>query len=62
MTQDCRCDASPLTFRSMLTDPLIRLVMERDGVSVEALVDVLETARAAVAAREAAAVRTALRN
>ena len=62
MTEFCRCDTGPLTFRTMLSDPLIRLVMDRDGVSVEELVDVLEVARAAIVAREAAAVETARRN
>ncbi len=62
MTDACRCDRSPLTFRTLLSDPLIRLMMDRDGVSVEELVEVLEVARAAVAARETAAVARARRN
>jgi hypothetical protein len=59
MTEFCRCDTRPLTFRTLLSDPLIRLVMDSDGVSVEELVEVLEMARAAVVARETHAVAMA---
>ena len=52
----CQHDASALTFETMLSDPLIRLMMASDGVSVAELVEVLEVAREAVAAREAALV------
>lgn len=62
MTDYCRCDRSPLTFRTMLSDPLIRLVMDSDGVSVDELVEVLEVARAAVVARETHAVMAARSN
>ena len=46
-----------LTFETMLTDPLIRQVMDSDGVSMADLVNVLVGARRAVVAREAAAYR-----
>jgi hypothetical protein len=36
----------------MLTDPIIRLVMESDGVSPAEFVAAMEVARAAVVARE----------
>lgn len=49
----CQHDHRALTFETMLSDPLIRLMMESDGVSLAELVEVLEVARAAVAAREA---------
>jgi hypothetical protein len=52
-------DARPLTFESMLSDPLIRLVMDSDGVTIDELVEVLEIARAAIVAREHSAVRLA---
>ena len=52
----CRDLAQALTFETMLTDPLIRLVMDSDGVTTDDLVRVLEVARAAVVAREQAAV------
>ena len=41
----------PLTFETLLTDPLIRLVMESDGVSVAEVAAVLESAGHAVARR-----------
>jgi len=41
-----------LTFETFLTDPLIRLVMESDGVSVAEMQAVLEAAGHAVARRE----------
>ena len=56
----CPHDVRPLTFETMLSDPLIRLVMESDGVSVQDLVDVLEVARAAMVAREADALQVAI--
>jgi hypothetical protein len=43
-----------LTFETMLTDPLIRLVMESDGVSVAEMRAVLQAAGDAVARREQA--------
>ena len=59
MSESCRCDARPLTFRTLLSDPLIRLMMESDGVSVAELVEVLEVARTAMVARETDAVNRA---
>ena len=43
---------SGLTFETFLTDPLIRLMMESDGVSVAEMAAVLEAAGHAVARRE----------
>lgn len=52
------CDTSrPLTFETLLTDPLIRLVMLSDGVTLAEMVDVMVTARQALVARERAAYR-----
>ena len=45
-------DDRPLTFETLLTDKLTRLVMESDGVSTEELVAVLTAARNRVAAPE----------
>jgi len=42
----------PLSFEAMLTDPLTRLLMAADGVTLAELVSVMETARDAVVARE----------
>lgn len=53
----CADETGALTFESLLTDPLVRLVMASDGVSLSELISVLEVAREAVAAREAAALR-----
>jgi hypothetical protein len=53
----CQDDQRALTFETMLSDPMIRLMMASDGVSVTELVEVMEVARAAVAAREAVMVR-----
>jgi len=41
-----------LTFETLLTDPLIRLVMESDRISVAEMAAVLEAASHAVARRE----------
>jgi hypothetical protein len=49
-----------LNFETMLTDPLIQMVMESDGVSLPELIAVLEVAREAVVAREALATQAAL--
>lgn len=43
---------SGLTFETFLTDPLIRAVMESDGISVAEMAAVLEAAGHAVARRE----------
>jgi hypothetical protein len=45
-------DLSPRSFESLMTDPLIRLVMASDGVSVDEMREVVEQARAAICARE----------
>jgi hypothetical protein len=50
----CQDDHRALTFETMLSDPLIRMMMASDGVSLAEFVNVLEVAREAVAAREAA--------
>jgi hypothetical protein len=42
----------PLSYETMLTDPLTRLLMDADGVTLGELVRVMETARDAVVARE----------
>lgn len=42
MCQNC---LGPLTFESMLSDPLIRMVMDSDGVTVETFVASMERAR-----------------
>lgn len=49
MCAECR---GALTCDSFLTDPLIRLVMESDGVSVTEMMAVLEAAGDAMARRE----------
>lgn len=46
----CQDDVPALNFESLLSDPLIRLVMESDGVTDKEMVTVLETARAATMA------------
>jgi hypothetical protein len=44
----CDCsDPRALSFETLLTDPMTRMVMESDGVSISELVAVLETAGAA---------------
>ena len=48
----CACnDLRPLDFETLLCDPMTRLVMQSDGVSLRELVRVLETAGEAVARR-----------
>jgi hypothetical protein len=44
-------DNANLTYEGMLSDPLIRLMMDSDGVTHEQLVTVLREAAQAVAAR-----------
>jgi hypothetical protein len=46
----CQCEQSGLSFETMFTDPLIRLVMASDGVTREDLAEVLEVARSALGA------------
>ena len=60
MPSPCSHDARPLTFETMLSDDLIRTVMDSDGVRLQELVDVLEVARAAIVARETAALTVAI--
>jgi hypothetical protein len=48
----CNDHAHPLTFESMLSDPLVRMVMDADRVTVADLVSVMHVARDAVAARQ----------
>ncbi len=56
----CQDEQRALTFETILTDPLIRLMMASDGVSLAELVGMLEVAREAVAAREAVLVGEAV--
>ena len=56
----CRDSARPLTFETMISDPLVRLLMDADGVTVRKLVSVMEVARDAVIARECLAFKRAL--
>jgi hypothetical protein len=58
----CQDAMRKLTFETLLTDPMIRLMMAADGVTPEALVQPLLIAREAVVARECkvfSAVRSA---
>ena len=48
----CPDSARHLSFETMLTDPLIRMMMAADGVTLAELVSVLEVARSAQVARE----------
>ena len=41
----------PLTFESLLIDPIVRLIMDADGVSVDQLALVMRRARDALDAR-----------
>jgi len=47
-TPNQRCDSSPLTFETMLTDPMIRLMMESDGVSLAEFTGLLHQTQVAV--------------
>ena len=49
-----RHDQPASSFEAFVSDPLIRLVMASDGVSVEEMRKVLGNARAAICARELA--------
>jgi hypothetical protein len=49
MSGECSCG---LTFETFLTDPLIRLVMDSDGVTPAEMAALLEAAGHAVARRE----------
>lgn len=48
----CQNSMRPLDFETLLTDPLVQLMMVADGVSPQALVEPLLRARDAIAARE----------
>jgi hypothetical protein len=54
----CKDEAKTLTFETLLDDPLAHMMMESDGVTRAELAAVLEKARAAIAAREVAAMRS----
>lgn len=54
------CDCRPLTFETLIADPLTLDVMRSDGVSLHELVAVLEQAMHQMVAREARAVEAAL--
>lgn len=54
-TTDRGCCNEALTFETLMTDPLTRLVMKSDGVSFDQLATVLTDARSAIRAREFAA-------
>lgn len=56
----CQDGARSLSFETLLTDPLVRLMMQADGVTPQALVAPLLAARDAVAARERLALMSAL--
>ena len=56
----CQDGVRPLNFETLLTDPMIRLMMAADGVTTEALVAPLLAARDAIAARERLAFSAAL--
>ena len=48
----CDCnDQRPLDFETLLSDPMTRLVMQSDGVSMRELIRVLEKAGDAMARR-----------
>lgn len=51
-TADRDCCNDALTFETLLTDPLTRLMMNSDGVSFDQLATVLTDARSAIRARE----------
>jgi hypothetical protein len=46
-------DHRSLDFEALLSDPMTRLLMESDGVSVQDLVQIFEDVRDAIARREA---------
>ena len=54
-TADQRCCSKGLTFESLLTDPLTRMMMDSDGVTFDQLATVLTDVRSAITAREFAA-------
>ena len=56
----CRDGMRRLTFETLLTDPLVRLVMAADGLTPQDIIAPLAVAREAIAARERLALRSAL--
>jgi hypothetical protein len=56
----CQDGANHLSFETLLNDPLIRLVMDADGVTPQALIAPLAAARDAIAARELTVFRSVL--
>lgn len=56
----CQDGLRPLTFETLLTDPLVRMMMAADGVTPQELVASLAAAHNAIAAREIRALRSAL--
>ena len=55
----CQDGVRPLTFENMLTDPMVRMMMDADRVTLEELVAVMAVARESVAARERLALSRA---
>ncbi|MBN9508769.1 MAG: hypothetical protein J0I21_06560 [Alphaproteobacteria bacterium] len=55
----CNDALRPLTFETMLTDPIVRLMMQADGVGVAELIAAMRIAQAQVAARERLALSRA---
>ncbi len=56
----CQDGLRPLSFETLLTDPLVRMMMAADGVTPHELIAPLLAARNAVAARERVAFSAAL--
>ncbi len=56
----CQDSVRSLSFETLLTDPLVRMMMAADGVTPEALVAPLLAARDAIAARERLAFSSVL--
>jgi hypothetical protein len=55
----CNDAMRPLTFETMLNDPMVRLMMQADRVSVAEFVAVMQIARAQVVERERLALSRA---
>jgi hypothetical protein len=55
----CNDVVRPLTFETMLNDPIVRLMMLADGVSVADLIAAMRIAQAQVAERERLALSRA---
>jgi hypothetical protein len=53
---NCDDTTRPLTFETMVNDPLVHLVMAADGVSLQELVSVLQAARASKVAHQRVAL------